>query len=255
VSNSTTVESDLTRDGVLGDKVTLWQPVRGYRVAIDPILLAATVAPKSGARILDLGCGVGTIALCLLTRCHDVRVDGLELSAKLVDIARRNASENAVSERMTIHQGSVKAAPSEIPAGGFDIVATNPPYLERGHATASPDAAKQSANVESGADLQAWVKAATRALRIKGRLAMIHRADRLDHVLAALSGPFGEITIHPLWPKAGAPAKRVIVHARKGVSSPTRLTAGTVLHQDNGEFTNEAQEALNGGSLTRQFTL
>ena len=251
MSSSTTAESDLTRDGILGGKVTLWQPAQGYRVAVDPILLAAAVQPKAGARVLDLGCGVGTIALCLLARCPDITVVGLELNANLVDIARRNALENNASERLVIHHGSVATLPAEILAGTFDIVATNPPYLKAGHASTSPDMTKQSANVESGADLQAWIKAAARALKNKGRLAMIHRADRLDQILSVLHGSFGEITIHPLWPKSGVSAKRVIVHARKGNSSPSQLTAGTVLHQDDGEFTDEAIRILDGGSLKR----
>ena len=255
VSNSTSAEPTLTRDSLLAGKVTLWQPARGYRVAIDPVLLAAALEPRAGARILDLGCGVGAIGLCLLARCPDVRLVGLELDPALVDIARRNASDNGVSDRLEIHQGSVTAPPIAIPAGGFDIVVTNPPYLETGRATASPDKTKQTANMEGDLALRAWIKAAAHTLKNKAGLALIHRADRLDDILAPLRGGFGEIIIHPLWPKAGTPAKRVIVQARKGVSSPTRLEAGTVLHQDDGHYTSAAQAILNGGSLTSSPTL
>jgi tRNA1(Val) A37 N6-methylase TrmN6 len=249
VSNSTSADPTLTRDSLLGGKIILWQPARGYRVAIDPVLLAAAVEPRAGARVLDLGCGVGAISLCLLARCPGISVIGLELNAALVDIARRNASNNDPCDRLAIHQGSVIAPPPEIPAAGFDLVVTNPPYLEAGRATASPEPAKQSADLETSADLQAWIETAARALKNKGRLAMIHRADRLDHVLALLRGGFGEIIIHPLWPKAGAPAKRVIIHARKGVATPTQLRPGTVLHQENGAYTADAREALAGGRL------
>ena len=45
------------------------QPAEGYRVAIDPFLLAAAVeAATSDERLLDLGCGVGAAGLALLTR-------------------------------------------------------------------------------------------------------------------------------------------------------------------------------------------
>lgn len=255
MSNSTPAEPPLTRNNLLGGKVSLWQPAVGYRVAIDPVLLAASLEPRTGARVLDLGCGVGAISLCLLARRPDLGVVGLELNPDLVKIARRNASENGVSDRLEIHQGSVTAPPREIPADSFDIVVTNPPYLEAGRATASPDDARQTANMESTADLQAWITAATLLLKNKGRLALIHRADRLDHILALLRGGFGEIIIDPLWPKAGVPAKRVIVQARKGVSSPTQLRPGTVLHLDDGHYTTTAQAIFKGAALAPRTTL
>lgn len=52
-----------TVDRVLDGRVVIAQPADGYRVAIDPVLLAAAVDAAPGARVLDLGCGVGTAAL------------------------------------------------------------------------------------------------------------------------------------------------------------------------------------------------
>jgi tRNA1(Val) A37 N6-methylase TrmN6 len=249
VNSSTSADPGFTRDRVLGGRVILWQPARGYRVAIDPIFLAAAIEPGAGSRVLDLGCGVGAIGLCLLARFPGIRVTGLELNPELAVLARRSVFENDNAGQFDIHLGSVAAPPSVITAGGFEVVATNPPYLEPGRATASPNDAKQAANMEDGADLEVWIKTAALALRHKGTLALIHRADRLDHILAVLRVSFGGITIHPLWAKAGTSAKRVIILARKGVSSVTQLQAGTVLHKSDGTFTDAAQAVLNGGSM------
>lgn len=249
VNSSTSADTGLTRDRVLGGRVILWQQARGYRVAIDPVFLAAAIEPGAGARVLDLGCGVGAIGLCLLARFPGIRVTGLELNPELAALARRSVIENDNAGRFDVHLGSVAAPPSVITVGGFEFVATNPPYLEAGRATASPNDAKQAANMEGGADLEVWVKTAALALSHKGTLAFIHRADRLDHILAVLRVSFGGITIHPLWAKAGTPAKRVIIIARKGVSSAIQLQAGTVLHQSDGTFTDAAQAILNGGSM------
>ncbi len=78
----------------------------------------------------------------------------------------------------------------------------------------------------------------------KGRLTLIHRADRLDEVLARLDGRAGETVVFPLWPGRGKPAKRVIISARRGVGRPFRLAAGLVLHADGGEFTPQAEAVL-----------
>ena len=73
-------------------------------------------------------------------------------------------------------------------------------------------------------------------LRHDGRLTLIHRADRLSEVLAALLGRAGEVIVVPLWPTAGQPAKRVLVQARKGARGPLRLAPGLVLHDERGGF-------------------
>jgi tRNA1(Val) A37 N6-methylase TrmN6 len=67
----------LTEDTLLGGRVRLRQPASGYRVAIDPVLLAAAVPAVSGETALDIGCGTGAAALCLAVRVPGVRVIGI----------------------------------------------------------------------------------------------------------------------------------------------------------------------------------
>jgi tRNA1(Val) A37 N6-methylase TrmN6 len=90
-------------------------------------------------------------------------------------------------------------------------------------------------------------------LQPKGGITLIHRADRLDEILALLHGYAGGIVVFPLWPgvaDTGAPrdARRVIVHARKGVHTPARLAGGLVLHRPDGEFTDQAEHVLRDGA-------
>ena len=54
-----------TIDSFLGGKLQIKQPARGYRIGIDTVLLASATKPKADATVLDLGCGVGGISLCL----------------------------------------------------------------------------------------------------------------------------------------------------------------------------------------------
>jgi len=57
-----------SEDGVLGGRLRLRQPTSGYRVAIDPVFLAAAVPAGPRDTVLDIGCGVGAAALCLAAR-------------------------------------------------------------------------------------------------------------------------------------------------------------------------------------------
>ncbi|MGE5505588.1 MAG: tRNA1(Val) (adenine(37)-N6)-methyltransferase [Actinomycetota bacterium] len=235
-----------TEDGLLGGRVRLRQPAEGYRAAIDPVLLAAAVTARDGDRVLDLGCGVGSAALCLLARVPGVRATGLELQPGLAALARLNAEANGAGERFEVVEGSVTAPP--LANGSFTVVMTNPPYLEAARAKAPPHAGKATANVEGEAGLGQWIATAVRLLAPKGRLAVIHRADRLADLLAAVSSQrLGEIRVLPLWPKRGRPAGRVVVTARKDARTPLDLLPGLLLHEDDGSYTAQAQAVLRDG--------
>jgi tRNA1(Val) A37 N6-methylase TrmN6 len=54
---------EITTDGFLGGRLTIAQPVAGYRAAADPVLLAAAVQARPGQAVLDLGCGAGVASL------------------------------------------------------------------------------------------------------------------------------------------------------------------------------------------------
>ena len=83
-----------------------------------------------------------------------------------------------------------------------------------------------------------------RALKPRGWLTLIHRADRIDEICAALQPGFGALTLFPLWPRTGEPARRVLVQARRGGRSPAVLAAGLVLHEADGGYTPAAQAVL-----------
>ena len=79
-------------------------------------------------------------------------------------------------------------------------------------------------------------------------MVVIHRADRTSEILAALSGPCGDLRIQPIHGKADAPAIRVIVDAGKARKSPDTLLPPLVLHNADGTFSADAQAILRQGA-------
>lgn len=219
----------LTEDRLLGGRVRLMQPRRGYRAATDPVLLAAAVGARPGDRVLDVGCGAGAAALCLAARVPGVAVEGLELQADYAALARRNGVG-------AVWEGDLFAPPAEVKAAGFDWVMTNPPFFDAADA-ASPDAGRDRARREA-APAADWVAAALKRVRSGGRLAVIHLAERLPEILSGLAGA-GDIAVLPLQAREGRAAKRVIVTARKGAKGPFRLAAPLVLHEGAAHLTDE----------------
>lgn len=237
----------INEDTLLGGRVRLMQMSVGYRAAIDPVLLAATVRAQVGETVLDLGCGVGAASLCLAARVPGVRVSGLDIQPDLVDLATRNAALNGGEEAVSFLVGDLLTPPKGMNDGSFHHAMVNPPFLRADMGHPPPNDVKATASVEGAAVLTDWVDAAVRAVRPKGSVTFIHRADRIDDLLAAFHGILGDIVVFPLWPGRGKAAKRVIVTGRKGVSGPARISPGLRLHDDGGTFTPLANAVLRDG--------
>jgi tRNA1(Val) A37 N6-methylase TrmN6 len=239
----------ITEDRILGGRIRLRQPKHGYRAAIDPVLLAAAVPAVRGDRVLDLGVGVGAASLCLAMREPGCRVSGIEIDRDLVRLAAENVALNDMSQRVDVMVGDLIRPPSRLVPGSFHHVMANPPYVEEGAGTPPPDAIKARANVEGEATLGHWIRMGLMMLRPRGTLTLVHRADRLDALMAELYGKAGGLVVFPLWPdRTGRPARRVLVRAVKGSLTPLRLAAGLVLHEPGGGYSQAADQILHDGA-------
>ncbi|MGY8960808.1 MAG: putative signal transducing protein, partial [Alphaproteobacteria bacterium] len=236
-----------SEDALIDGRLFLRQPENGFRAAVDPVLLAAAVPAVTGT-VLDVGAGVGTAGLCYALRVPGAQVAGLELQGDLAKLARGNIVENDFQDRVTVYTGDLLDPPSELRAGSFDHVMANPPYMPASRGGAPLDPSRAASMVEGEADLDTWVGFCLSMVAPKGSVTFVHRADRLDDLILALSArDAGGLVIFPLWPGRDNPAKRVLVRARRGVRTPLRLSPGLLLHKDEGGYTKVALSILRDG--------
>jgi tRNA1Val (adenine37-N6)-methyltransferase len=239
----------LSQDKFLCGKLTLWQPLKGYRAATDPVLLAAACPAQAGQSVLDLGCGAGAAALCLGQRVPGLTLAGLELQPGYADLARRNAQRNGIA--LEVVEGDLTRMPDPL-RREFDHVIANPPYYAPG-GTPSPVPSRATA-MQEDTPLAAWVDAAARRLRPGGWLTLICGTDGLPQVLAALGTRLGSAAVLPLAPRAGKPALRILLQARKGGRARFRLLAPFVIHAgaahdgDRESYTPTANAVLRDGA-------
>lgn len=226
-------------DTFLDGRVRVVQLDSGFRAGLDAVMLAACVPAQSGQAALELGSGVGTASLCLAARVPKLVLTGVEIDAGLAKLAQGNAAANGADARFVA--ADIFALPSDLKRD-FDQVFCNPPF--HGEGQASPDSARATALMDCG-QLCDWLKLGLQRTVSGGFFTAILRAGRLNEALAAL--PERGVCAFPLWPHAGEAAKRVIVQARKGSLAPFALLPGLILHQENGDWTDQSAAVLRRG--------
>lgn len=89
--------------------------------------LAAFPDPAAPLRVLDLGTGTGCLLLAVLAERPRAWGVGVDLSPRAAAVARANAARNGLADRAAFLAGDWATAL----AGRFDLVLSNPPYIER----------------------------------------------------------------------------------------------------------------------------
>lgn len=226
------VAHPVTDDAFLGGRLMLLQPAAGYRAGLDAVVLAATVQGTlhTGARVLDLGAGVGTVGLCVAARHPGVTVTLFEREPVLARLAARNIERNGFAGRVQLIEGDLEASAAELERAGlapdsFDCVMANPPFHIEGRGKSPPDALRAAAHVMAAGGIERWTRVMARVTRPGGGVAMIHRADALLEILTAFDGRFGAIGVTPVCPRPASPAVRVFVSGVKGSKAPLQLHA------------------------------
>ena len=77
--------------------------------------------------ILDVGAGTGCIGISLAHYNKNARVTELDINTDALNTAKENAEINGVSDRVKFVRADIL---NEIPDGSYDIIVSNPPYIE-----------------------------------------------------------------------------------------------------------------------------
>jgi tRNA1(Val) A37 N6-methylase TrmN6 len=239
-------EAETTCDALLGGRVRLIQPRRGYRAGMDAALLAAAVELAPGERALEAGCGPGAALLQVAARAPDAELVGVERDPAALALARANIEANGMAGRVRAVAGDVAARFSALEMAPFDAAFANPPFFDDEAAIRGPAPERRAAWIADDG-LAAWLAFLLKAVREGGRITVIHRADRLGDLLVGLGEGAGSIRVRAVHPFADAPAKRVLVRAIKTGRAPLVLLPPLVLHGRDGErHTREAEAILRG---------
>jgi tRNA1Val (adenine37-N6)-methyltransferase len=238
-----------TTDTLLRGRVTLFQPRRGFRSSLDPVLLASFLAPPLG-RFVDIGCGTGALTFLLMAADPAAQGVGVELQPRLARLAAAGRDHNQLAGRLEIVEGDIRRLTARLGAARFDLVATNPPFRPVARGVSSPDEERALANHEVALSLAEWLAAAAELVRPGGRVGVIYPAERLGELLSGMSArDLQPARLRAVHSYADRPARRVLLEAHRASRRPLCIEPPLIVHAAAGHrFTPEVERMLGEGA-------
>lgn len=216
------------------------QDPKRFCFGVDAVILSGFARVKRGEDVLDLGTGTGVIPVLLAAKTEGRHFTGLEIQPESVEMAARSVRLNELEERVRIVEGDIKDAAGLFGGSSFDVVVSNPPYMNNGGGLVNPNEAKAIARHEILCTLEDVAAAAGKLLRPKGRFYMIHRPHRLTDILTLLRQyglePKRLRFVHPYVEK---PPTMVLVEAGRGGRPMVKVDAPLVIYHAPGEYAEE----------------
>lgn len=226
---------DLQRNGY-----QIIQKKYGFCFGMDAVLLSGFAAVKPGEKAVDLGTGTGIIPILLEAKYEGEHYTGLEIQDEVAEMAARSVALNHLEEKVSIVKGDIKEASRLFGAASFDVVTSNPPYMNDAHGLKNPDLPKAIARHEVLCTLDDVVREAAKLLRPGGRFYMVHRPHRLIEIITALTKyklePKRMKMVHPFVDKE---ANMVLIEAVRGGKSMIKVEAPIVVYREPGVYTQE----------------
>lgn len=234
------LKSDERLDDLQRNGYQIIQKKDGFCFGMDAVLLSGFAAVKPGEKAIDLGTGTGIIPILLEAKYEGEHYTGLEIQDEVADMAARSVALNHLDEKVSIVKGDMKEASRLFGAASFDVVTSNPPYMNDAHGLKNPDLPKAIARHEVLCTLDDVTREAARLLRPGGRFYMVHRPHRLIEIITALTKyklePKRMKMVHPFVEKE---ANMVLIEAVRGGRSMIKVEAPIVVYREPGVYTRE----------------
>ena len=226
---------DLQRNGY-----RIIQKKKGFCFGMDAVLLSGFAQVKEGEVAVDLGTGTGIIPILLEAKTKGKHFTGLEIQKEVAEMAERSVRLNHLEDRVDIVRGDIKEASRLFGKASFDVVTSNPPYMNDNHGLKNPDLPKAIARHEVFCTLDDVCREASLLLRSGGRFYMVHRPHRLAEIITALKTyrlePKRMKLVHPF---ADKDANMVLIEAVRGGRSMMKVEAPVIVYQKPGVYTQE----------------
>ncbi len=226
---------DLQRCGLM-----IIQNTKKFCFGIDAVLLSSFANAKKGEKLIDLGTGTGIIPIIMQAKTQGSHFTGLEIQEEMADMAARSVRMNHQENVVKIVKGDIKEVKNLFTHESFDVVTSNPPYMNEDHGIRNPMLPKAIARHEILCSLEDVVSAAAYLLRAQGRFYMVHRPSRFSEIMETLIKyrlePKRIKFVHPFVDKD---ANLVLIESVKGGGRFMKIEKPLIVYERPGVYMQE----------------
>lgn len=159
------IEAGETLDAISGG-YRIYQYADGHRFSTDDILVAwfATSHAIRAERVLDLGSGIGSVAMTAAWRWPRARFVTVEAQERSIRLARKSVRFNRLEDRFDLRLGDFREAGILGDDEAFDVVMGSPPYFPLTDGVLSEHPQKVECRFEARGDVRDYCARAARHL-------------------------------------------------------------------------------------------
>ena len=213
-----------------------------FNFSLDTVLLANFCTINTDVdSIIDFGTNNAAIPL-LLSKRTNKKIVGVEIQEDAVVLAEKNILLNQLENQIQIIHSDIKDYVSDAPK--TKLVVCNPPFFRVGEkSNLNESEYLQIARHEIKINLEEIIYCASRILKQKGRLAMVHRPERMIEIINYMQ----KYGIEPkrirfVYPKMGRESHIFLIEGMYKGNKGVKIEAPLYAHEENGEYSSEVKK-------------
>lgn len=228
------------------DNIKIVQNSDWFSFSLDSVLLANFVHVNNKMRIMDFCCGNAPIPLILSTKTNS-KITGVEIQKEVFSLAIKSVRLNNKEKQIEIINEDVKNLHNIYETDSFDLITCNPPYFKYTNSSnINNNNTKALARHELSLALEDVFKTAKKILKNNGKLAMVHRTERLIDIICLMR----KYNLEPkrirfIQPFSNSNSNLVLIEASKNGNAGLKIESNLIVHDENNNYTEEVLEIFN----------
>lgn len=217
-----------------------------FLFGMDSVLLANKVyGTNKNTVIVDLGTGSCVMPVIISQKNEVGKIIGVELQDKMYDLAVKNVEYNKLEDKISVLKEDLKNAKSIreyvekiAKKDKVDVIISNPPYKKVGTGTKNEADEKYIARHEVMCELEDIFKTASKLLKFKGKLFIVHKPERIaDLINLARKYKLEPKEIQFLQPTENKKPSIVLIEYVLGGGNECIVLPNLIEYDSNGNYT------------------
>lgn len=221
----------------------IYQDTDFFKMSLDSVLLANFVTINlRDKNIIDLATGNAPIPMFLSFRTK-AHIYGVELQKEIFDLGIKSVNENNMNEQIDLINADVNNLYSRFKSDFFDVITCNPPYFRTNNdAFVNNSLIKAKARHEKTLSFEDVCKISRYLLRTNGRLAIIHRTERLMEIVDIMkSYDIEPKKIRFVYPNHKKDSDLVLIEGVKGGRTGLKLLSPLFVYDKKDIYSDEVR--------------